>query len=517
MPSHYRARRCRRVWSTSVYGYLAWISSGTILDDCTILYATVEKTMKRASVAALFTVIALAHTLCAQAPSTPIAFVHVAVIDVRRGQIKPNLTVLLTNGRISQIGSSRRVHLAKNTTTIEARGKFLIPGLWDMHVHSLWDASRPPLFFPLFLANGVTGIREMGGPMPTANQVRWRKQVDSGAILGPRLVVPGPFVDGPHPVWPGSIKVSTEEEGKQAVLSLQAAGVDFVKVYTGVPRPAYFGIAAEAKKDGIPFVGHVPVEIGVDEASNARQKSVEHLMGILLYCSSKSEALKADLLRGVNVNELNNQLVDTYDPSRGAALYALFVKNQTWQVPTLTIRYARPYLQELQASNDPRLKYLPKAIVESWGPHADQRQPANQEVIASRKHLFQKELEVVGSMNRAGVKLMAGTDTPNPYCFPGFSLHDELGFMVQAGLTPLEALQTATINPAEFLGLSKSFGTVEEGKVADLVLLDANPLENIANTKRIAAVVSAGRLLDRKALDGLLAGVADKTEQGSAH
>jgi imidazolonepropionase-like amidohydrolase len=293
--------------------------------------------------------------------------------------------------------------------------------------------------------------------------------------------------------------------------------VDFVKVYTAVPRAAYFGIAEEAKKDGIPFVGHVPLEIGVDEASNAGQRSIEHLMGILLYSSSKSDELKAELMKGININQINSQLVDTYDLSRAAALNALFVKNNTWQTPTLTIRHARPYLQELQASNDPRLKYMPTSIIESWGPRVDQRQPTSPEVIASRKRLFQKELEVVGSMNSSRVKLLAGTDTPNPYCFPRFSLHDELGFMVAAGLTPFEALQTATINPAEFLGLSKTLGTVEEGKIADLVLLDANPLENIASTKRIAAVVSSGRFLDRKALDDLLEGVANTVAQGLAH
>lgn len=473
--------------------------------------------MKRLLTVVFFAIVASTQSAWSQISGNPIAFVHVAVVDVRSGETKPDMTVLLSENRISQIGPSRIVHVPKNVRTIDARGKYLIPGLWDMHVHSLWDANRPPLFFPLFLANGVTGVREMGGPMPAADQVRWRNEVESGAVLGPRLVVSGPFVDGPHPIWPGSIKVSTEEDGKQAVDTLKAAGVDFVKVYTAVPRAAYFGIAKEAQKDGIPFVGHVPLEIGVDEASNAGQRSIEHLMGILLYSSSKSDELKADLMKGTNINQLNNQLVDTYDPSRAAALDALFVKNKTWQAPTLTIRYARPYLHELQASNDPRLKYVPNTIVESWGPHLDQRQPTSPEVIATRKRLFQKELEVVASMHRAGVNLLAGTDTPNPYCFPGFSLHDELGLMVQAGLTPLEALQTATINPAEFLGLSKTVGTIEKGKIADLVLLNANPLEHIANTKRIAAVVSSGRLLDRKALDGLLAGVADKVAQGSAH
>lgn len=472
--------------------------------------------MKKLLTSVLFAVIPTTQSAWCQTSAKPIAFEHVAIVDVRSGQTKADMTVLLSKHRINQIGPSKSVHVPKNALIIDASGKYLIPGLWDMHVHSLWDASRPSLFFPLFLANGVTSVREMGGPMPAADQVRWRNDVESGAALGPRLVVSGPFVDGPRPIWPGSIKVSTEEDGKQAVDTLTAAGVDFVKVYTGVPRAAYFGIAEEAKKKKIPFVGHVPLQIGVDEASNARQRSIEHLMGILLYTSSKGDELKADLMKGTNINQINNQLVDTYDPPKAAALYALFVKNDTWQTPTLTIRHARPYLQELQASNDPRLKYMPKSIVESWGPHVDQRQPTRPEIIASRKRLFQKELELVGSMNRAGVKLLAGTDTPNPYCFPGFSLHDELGFMVEAGLTPLEALQTATINPAEFLGLSKTLGTVEEGKIADVVLLDANPLENIANTKRIAAVVSSGRLLDRKALDGLLNAVAKPAAQTSA-
>ena len=447
--------------------------------------------------------------LCVAQPGD-IAFLHVAVVDVRNGQIATDMTVVVSGEIIRSVGRSREVHVSKQALQIEARGKYLIPGLWDMHVHSLWNVERPSTFFPLFLANGVTGVREMGGPMPAADQVRWREQVERREIQGPRLVVAGSFVDGPRPIWPGSIKVSTAEDGRSAVDSLKSDGVDFVKVYTGVPRAAYFGIAEETKKKSIPFVGHVPLEVGVDEASNAGQKSIEHLMGILLYCSSKSNELKSDLMGGMNVNLLNDQLVSTYDVQKAAGLFALFARNGTWQVPTLTIRHARPYLHELQAADDPRMKYMARVDVASWGSGNDARQPTDPQVIAGRKRLFQKEIEVVGSMRRAGVRFLAGTDTPNPFCFPGFSLHDELGFMVQSGMTPLEALQTATINPAEFLGLDKTLGTIEKGKVADLVLLEANPLESIANTKRIAAVVSNGRYLDRSALDGLLADVAAK-------
>jgi imidazolonepropionase-like amidohydrolase len=440
--------------------------------------------------------------------SGQLALTHLTVIDVRDGTTRPDTTVLIAGNRIQDVGPSTAIRLPKHAQVVNARGRFLIPGLWDMHVHALWDAERPREFFPLFLANGVTGVREMGGPMPVADQVRWRQDVANGTVMGPRLVIAGPFVDGPHAIWPGSIKVSTAEEGRQAVDALQAGGVDFIKVYSQIPRGAYFAVAEEARKDRIPFAGHVPLEVDVSEASIEGQKSIEHLMGILLHCSSKADELKADLMRGVNINQLNDQMVDTYDLEKAATLFALFVKNGTWQTPTLTIRHARPYLQELQAANDPRLKYMPKSIVDSWGAKDDKRQPANAEVATSRKRLFQKEMDVVGAMHRAGVRFLAGTDTPNPYCFPGFSLHDELAFMVKAGLTPLEALQAATINPAEFLGLSDSVGTIEKSKIADLVLLDADPLKDIANTKSITAVITNGRFLDRAALDGLLAGAA---------
>src|SRR5882757_1341505 len=219
---------------------------------------------------AAFVVLFLVFTTfaCCDALTSKTALVHVTVIDVRNGSTEPDMTVFLEGNEIREVVPSKSFRVPPNSRVIKARGKYLIPGLWDMHVHSLWNADRPNSFFPLFLANGVTGVREMGGPMSTVDQVRWRDQVASGAVLGPRLVVSGPFVDGPHPIWPGSIKVATADDGKRAVDSLKAAGVDFVKVYTTVPRPAYFGIAEEAKNKGIPFVGHVPLVIGMDEASN---------------------------------------------------------------------------------------------------------------------------------------------------------------------------------------------------------------------------------------------------------
>jgi hypothetical protein len=228
-------------------------------------------------------------------------------------------------------------------------------------------------------------------------------------------------------------------------------------------------------------------------------------MGILMGCSSQGDQIQQQLMKGVNINELNDLLLTTYDSARASALFNVFVRNGTWQVPTLTIRRARPYLQELLDSVDPRLQYIPKSIFESWKPRNDGRQPSTPEAIAARKRVFQKELQLVGDMHKAGVRFLVGTDTPNPFCLPGFSLHDELALFVQAGFSPLEALQTATINPAQFWGIEKDLGTIEEGKIADMVLLDANPLQDIMNTRRIAAVVTRGKLVNRDEINAMLA------------
>ncbi len=344
---------------------------------------------------------------------------------------------MVRGDRIVSIGPADKTRVPTGTLVVSGRGEYLIPGLWDAHVHALWDNERPESFFPLFIANGITTIREMGGPMLSKEQVRWRERVAAREVLGPDLIVPGPFVDGPQSIWPGSIRVSNDIEARRAVDELQNLGVDFIKVYSQVPREAYFALAGEAQKKRIPFAGHVPLVIDVAEASNSGQKSVEHLMGVLLASSSRGDELKGQLLAGTNINQLNDALVDSYDSARAAQLFNIFVRNGTWQVPTLTIRRARPFLAELTAADDPRLRYMPASIVAGWTSRDDPRQPATALVILSRKRLYQKELEVVGAMNRAGVLIAAGTDTPNPFCFPGFSIHDELALLVRAGLSPM--------------------------------------------------------------------------------
>jgi imidazolonepropionase-like amidohydrolase len=380
-----------------------------------------------------------------------------------------------------------------------------------MHVHP-----HGKDYLPLFIANGVTGIRVMWGD-PEDHE--WRKAIEAGDLIGPRMIIASPLVDGPKPYWRGSISVSSEAEARQVVIKAKQDGADFVKVYQFLPRDLYFAIADEAKKQGMPFAGHVPISVSAQEASSAGQKSFEHLVGILPACSSRS----ADLLKGqqddltegllskprfwgAHVVEARQRMLDTYSPDQVAALCAVLKGNGTWQVPTLTLLRMFAYGDDPAFLKDARLKYVPIHTRASWDPSAidGKRSP---EDFAYMKREFQKDLEVVGAMQRAGVGILAGTDTANPFCFPGFSLHDELGLLVQAGLSPMEALQAATLNPARFQGKENDLGTVDKGKIADLVLLDANPLDEIGNTKRIAAVVSAGKLYSRAALDRMLAKV----------
>ena len=435
---------------------------------------------------------------------------HVTVIDATGAPANSDMTVVITGDRITELGKTQKVRVPKDAQVIDATGKFLIPGLWDMHVH--WYLKE---YLPLFIANGVTGARLMWG-MPVHQQ--WRKDIENGTLVGPRLVIASPIVDGPNPVWPASVSVSNDREARQAVTKARQDGADFIKVYSRLTREAFFAIADETKKQGISFAGHVPQSVTVAEASDAGQKSIEHLTGILTACSSReeefrkqTEAAGSKLPQGqipnpATLRQLNRLVLETFSPEKAAALFARFKRNQTWQCPTLTVLRSTASLDDPSFRSDPRLKYMPSFTRTQWDPTKDFRfKNRTAEDFELAKLVFKKQLEVVGPMRRAGVEFLAGTDVLNPYCFPGFSLHDELVLLVNAGLTPMEALQAATLNPARFLGRESELGTVEKGKIADLVLLDANPLEDIRNTQKINAVMLRGKLIPKPALERMLA------------
>ena len=437
-----------------------------------------------------------------------LAFTHVNLIDATGSPVLPDMTVIVEGKRISQIGKSDVTPLPKGARVVEGRGKYLIPGLWDMHVHEVfgeWIPADEKITPVLFVANGVTGVRDMGGDLETLKT--WRSRIEEGKLLGPRMVISGPMLDGPVPQFPSSAPVKDAAEGRRIVDELQKNGADFIKIQSLVPRDGYFAAAEEAKKDGIVFAGHVPDKVRAAEASNAGQKSVEHLTGVFEGCSRVEDELMA-APRGPG----RGKFLSTYDPARAKALIALFVKNQTWQVPTLYWERGEWLIEQTSAGPDPLIKYAPMAWrVRAWPMFTTGiEKDWSTDPFADRERFFQAELKMVSEMNRAGVRILAGTDTAaGVRVYPGFSLHEELELLVQAGLTPMQALQSATKNPGEYLGFADT-GTIERGKRADLVLLDANPLTDIKNTRKIQSVVLAGRYFSREDLDKLLTSVEEE-------
>lgn len=440
--------------------------------------------------------------------SAPIVIAHATVINPGTSSVQANRTIVINGDRITSISETEGFQAPKNARVIDATDQYLIPGLWDMHVHSAfgdWFPGGRDIILPLFIANGVTGVRDMGGDTPIL--LEWRKEIADGRIIGPRMVISGPMLDGYLPDgklrFPSSVAITTPASAVAAVDLLKTQGVDFIKVQSVISHDAYLAAAAEAHKKGLPIVGHVPDKVRIEEVVEAGQKSIEHLMGIFEGCSTEEDKF----IKGQGSLKL---LLTTQDQRRCDSLIKLLAQNQTWQVPTLAWQRGGTFLDQRDLKHQPLDRYVPAYWRDvTWRHFTEEMMPdLLRDSLELRQDYFARNLQMVGAMHRAGTPFMAGTDTaPGVYIMPGFSLHDELANFVEAGFTPMESLQTATSNPAKFLGMEASFGSVEPGKIADLVLLGANPLRDIRNTQKITAVVANGRLFDRVALDEILASV----------
>jgi imidazolonepropionase-like amidohydrolase len=435
----------------------------------------------------------------------PIAITNVTIVDVKEGRLQPNMTVVIMDNRIVQVEQSGKANVPKDTLVFNATGKYLIPGLWDMHVHLFHDEE---IAFPYLLANGVTGVRDMGATITQINE--WKKTLKEGA-LAPRLVFSGPALDGAETLGDGSLmhlNLKTEAEARAAVKELKQFGVNFLKIYTYLPRSVYYAIADEAEKQRVPFAGHVPFAVSAKEASELGQRSIEHLYGILIASSSRETEIREKYKNNLPyIFSVDLDASLSYDEQKAQELFETFAKNDTHIVPTLVT-----FHNLLNAIDKSRAQYAPTAVQKMWADYQEMGKESLA-IISSKSiinRLYEKYPKLVGDMNKVGVPIMAGTDTlwtemePIPNLVFGFSLHDELKLLVEAGLTPLEALQAATITPAQFLGIADSAGSIEAGKWADLVLLDQNPLEDINHTRLISAVVIDGKWLDKQTLQSMV-------------
>jgi len=421
-----------------------------------------------------------------------IAITRVSVIDGDAPSPRTDQTVVIDGNRIVRVGASGSVAVPPGARIVDGRGKFLLPGFWDMHVHTAISGGRDLL--SLYVANGVTGVRDMAGDWDTLKS--WRSEIGRGQLVGPRIIASGPYLEGgdvpiPHLLARNAVEASA------GVDSLIALGVDFIKVHSQLNAESYFAIARRARERGVVFAGHVPRVVGSAAASDSGQKSIEHLLGIPAECTPADSVALAPryTVQGALGRCSSEDL---------APLYEKFVRNGTYVTPTFTAQVEVAVWPTRAVPGDSLAHYLPKAVrdyVAQIFPMPDSI-PPNADSVG--RAMLEKRLRQVSAMQRAGVHILTGTDAPLRNSPPGFGLHEELALLVSGGMAPFEALRSATLEPARYFGMLDSLGTIAPGKLADLLLLDANPLQDIRNTRRISAVVANGRLYAGAARQRLL-------------
>jgi len=421
------------------------------------------------------------------APAQTLTISNITIVDVVNGHLSLHMNVAVDGKRITAV--SNKPLVAGSGAALDGTGMYLIPGLWDMHIHAFFtnDTARfhttSELMLPLFVANGVTGVRDMGSNLDAI--LATRDSVAAHQLVGPRMVVSGPMLDGPTSRYQTIIKVGAADDARAAVQKLKQRGVDFIKTQSLVPRAAYFALADETKRQGLMFEGHVPYAIRGAEAIDAQQHSWEHLLGVFEASTTREDSL---IMIGARSHATYLSL---HNDASEAAIIAALGKHHVWQCPTI----ASDLNSAADLAADPGLPYWLHTAVDAWKRTALRGlNVTDTAALSVTRRYAAYDLDLTAKLHKAGAPILAGTDAPAGFdLVPGASLHHELEWLVAAGLTPLEALQTATINPAKYLGRTQDLGTVAVGKLADLVILSRNPLAEIGNTRSVVGVVADGR------------------------
>lgn len=410
-----------------------------------------------------------------------LAITHVTLIDGRDSLPRRDHTVIVRGNRIAAVGPARQLDVPEGATVIDGRGKFLIPGLWDMHVHTDVPAGREVL--ALYVRNGVTGVRDMAGRLDVLRG--WNDSIRAGHLTGPRIVASGPYLEGGATPIP-HLLARDSTEAYAAVDSLVRLGVPFVKVHTRIRPETFFAIARRARLRRIPFSGHVPASVGALAASDSGMRSVEHLLGVPLPCTAaESLALRPRFPVQAALGRCSS--IDL------THLYGTMARNGTWVTPTLTAMYEIASWPRREVPGDSVADFIPDTLRRFVASifQIPEGIPADADSVGMA--VMGKRLVQLAAMHRSGVGILAGTDAPLRNSPPGFGLHEELRLLAQSGLSPFSVLRLATLEPARYFGFADSLGTIERGHIADLILLDGDPLTDIRNTRRIATVIANGR------------------------
>lgn len=454
----------------------------------------------------LFIIIFLLVVACSSPnKSADLLIKNATIVDVQSGKTESNKLVAISTTNIIAVDNSANAGDYTARKTINARGKFVMPGLWDMHVHfrggdSLITENKNLL--PLYLAYGVTTVRDCGGDI-TPTLMRWRNKIRNGSLDGPRIFTSGPKLDGANPAWPGSIRVTDEEDINHALDSLQQIGTDFVKLYDGsLTKEMYYGIIKKAHKRGMLITGHMPLSANILQAADYGLDGEEHMYYVLKSCSPKADSLtKLDIGYG-----MMDDLVDTYNPELADSVFNTLADHNFFVTPTLDVGQTLAQILVTNHQNDSLLTYIGSGIQQTYQGRINSAKRAGSGHTRQAGKLQAQFRRMIAPMQKAGINLLAGSDGGpyNSYVYPGQSLHEELHLLVKSGLTTQQALKTAVVNGPKFFGLTDSYGGIAPGKEADILILNKNPLENIDNTNSISTVISRGKVYTREKLQQML-------------
>jgi imidazolonepropionase-like amidohydrolase len=442
---------------------------------------------------------------------------NVNIVDVVNNKIIPNRYIAIQKNKIIDISNTSLNKSYTSQFTIDATGKYIMPSLWDMHVHFGGDSLKAEnkMLLPLYIAMGIGHVRDCAGDI-SLDVIEWKNEIANGTLLGPTIFTSGPKLEGINSIWPGDLEISNETELTTALDSMQKLKVDFIKITDNTLAPDLFlkSIIA-ARKRGWKVTGHVPATMNVEVFSKNGLSAIEHI-GYLQRAASKNEdsITKLRAVNKISGREANELYLNSFDSTVAIAKFKQLAKNGTAVVPTINGSYITTYLDKTSHTNDDYLRYLGPALKRTYNWRIERASKDNIDAIAFRHKNFEAAANLLPLLYKSGVVILAGTDAGflNSFNYPGLGMHDELAIMVKYGLTPQQALICSIINGPAFFNQSKLYGAVAKQKNADLLILNANPLLDINNTKKIDAVINKGKYLNRKYLDNLLADTEQKVK-----